>query len=274
MNDPTELLASFGARTNDLLRDAWQFTLSFSNIVTYGPVTWNQKGLDPIPFSRAMFRLEDELKSLSKSIMDAQDDPRVASLERLYGKVEPAFRVVFGEGKHELQLASDAISLYLAQQQVLIFVYTGRTSPVVRSRYQDIFLRQLASHTFVTHPFFTKESLDRAGTELKAYAKDFLQSLQRMYRTDVARIFRDYHALLVELHDALSSEPLRVPTTLASRLAGSLASETELHRTLSPRCARCPTSKCQSATRSSPSAMPTEAKSLSYTAGWRLLRLG
>ena len=214
MNNLTELLGSFGTRTNDLLRDTWRFTLSLSNIITYSPVTWNQKGLDPIPFSRAMFRLEDELKALSKSIMDAQDNQSVPALERLYQKVEPAFRVVLAEGKPEFQLAADAISLYLEQQQVLIFVYTGRTSPLVRSLSQDIFLRQLASHTFVTHPFLTKESLDRAGAELKAYARDFLRSLQRMYQTDVAQIFRDYHALLVDMHGTLCKEPIRVPTYL------------------------------------------------------------
>ena len=212
MTDLTDLLSSFGARTNGLLRDTWKFTLSLNNIVTYSPVAWNQKGLDPLPFSRAMFRLEDELKSLSRSIIDAQDNQSVPVLERLYEKVEPAFRVVFGDGKREFQLAADAISLYLEQQQVLLFTYTGRTSPVVRSSYQDIFLRQLASHTFVTHPFLTKESLDRAGTELRAYAKDFLQSLQRMYQTDIEGIFRNYHALLVEMHDTLSKEPIRVPT--------------------------------------------------------------
>lgn len=214
MGNLPDLLGSFGTRTNDLLRDTWKFTLSLNNIVTYSPVAWNQKGLDPIPFARAMFRLEDELKSLSMSIMDAQDNPCLPALERLYEKVQPAFRVVFGEGKREFQLAADAISLYLEQQQVLIFIYTGKTSPVVPSSYQDIFLRQLASHTFLTHPFLTKESLDRAGAELRAYARDFLQSLQRMYQTDVERIFRDYHALLVDMHGALCNEPMRVPTYL------------------------------------------------------------
>lgn len=214
MSNLQDRLGSFGVRTNDLLREAWRFTLSLSNIIPNSPVTWNQKGLDPIPFSRAMFRLEDELKCLSSCIVDAQEDPSVSTLERLYEKVEPAFRVVFGEGKPEFQVPADAISLYLEQQQVLIFVYTGKTSPAVRSLYQDIFLRQLASHTFVTHPFLTKESLDRAGAELKTYARDFLQSVQRMYQTDVERIFRDYHALLVDIHGALSKEALRVPMYL------------------------------------------------------------
>ncbi|HYA64150.1 MAG TPA: DUF815 domain-containing protein [Candidatus Sulfotelmatobacter sp.] len=212
MTTLTDLLSSFGTRTNDLLRDTWQFTLSLNNIVTYSPVTWNQKGLDQIPFSRAMFRLEDELKRLSTSIIDAQNNQDVAALERLYEKVEPAFRVVFGEEKREFQLAADAISLYLEQQQVLLFTYTGKTSPGVRSSYQDIFLRQLASRTLVTHPFLTKESLDRAGMELKAYARDFLQSLQRMYQTDIERIFRDYQTLLIDMHNTLCKEPLRVPT--------------------------------------------------------------
>lgn len=214
MRNLTDLLSGFGTRTNDLLRDTWKFTLSLNNIVTYSPVTWNQKGLDPIPFSRAMFRLEDELKSLSRSLLDAQDNQGVPALERLYEKVEPAFRVVFGTGEREFQLAADAISLYLEQQQVLIFTYTGRTSPLVRSAYQDIFFRQLASHTLVKHPFLTKEALDRAGTELRAYARDFLQSLQRMYQTDIEGIFRNYHALLVDMHDTLSKQPIRVPTYL------------------------------------------------------------
>ncbi|MBZ5718808.1 MAG: DUF815 domain-containing protein [Acidobacteriia bacterium] len=212
MQDLADVLSGFGTRTNDLLRDTWKFTLSLNNITTYSPVAWSHKGLDPIPFSRAMLRLEEELKSLSRSIMDAQDDRSVPALERLYEKVEPAFRVVLGEGKHEVQLAADAISLYLQQQQVLIFTYTKKTSQVVRSSYQDIFLRQLASHTLVKHPFLSKESLDRAGVELKAYAEDFLRSLQRMYQTDIEGIFRNYHALLVDMHDALSKHPLRVPT--------------------------------------------------------------
>jgi len=212
MRDLAEVLGGFGARTTDLLRDAWKFTLSLNNIITYSPVAWNYKGLDPIPFSRAMLRLEDELKSLSRSIVDAQDSRSVPALERLYEKVEPAFRVVLGDGKRESQLAADAISLYLEQQQVLIFTYTGKTSLVVRSSYQDIFLRQLASHTLVKHPFLSKESLDRAGVELKAYAEDFLRSLQRIYQTDIEGIFRNYHALLVDMHDALSEHPLRVPT--------------------------------------------------------------
>ena len=214
MSNLTDLLGSFGARTNDLLRDTWKFTLSLNNIVTYSPVSWNQKGLDLVPFSRAMFRLEEELKSLSKSIIDAQDNPSVAALELLYEKVEPAFRVVFDEREEKFRLAADAISLYLEQQQVLLFTYTGKTPAVVRSSYQDIFLRQLASHTLVTHPFLTKESMDRAGTEIKAYARDFLQALQRMYETDIEGVFRKYHSLLMEMHGVLSQEPLRVPMYL------------------------------------------------------------
>ena len=212
MKDLADVLSGFGTRTNDLLRDTWKFTLSLNNIITYSPVAWNHKGLDPMPFSRAMFRLEDELKSLSRSIMDAQDDGSVPALERLYEKVEPAFRVVFGGAGRESQVAADAISLYLEQQQVLLFTYTGKTSLVVRSSYQDIFLRQLASHTFVKHPFLSKESLDRAGVEVKAYAEDFLRSLQRIYQTDIEGIFRKYHALLVDLHGALCKHPIRVPT--------------------------------------------------------------
>ncbi len=211
MRDLADVLSGFGTRTNALLRDTWKFTLSLNNIIIYSPVTWNHKGLDPIPFSRAMLRLEDELKSLSRSIMEAQDSQSVPTLERLYEKVEPAFRVVFDEGKRECQLAADAISLYLEQQQVLIFTYTGKTPLVVRSSYQDIFLRQLASHTLVKHPFLSKESLDRAGVELRKYAEDFLRSLQRMYRTDVEGIFKNYHALLLNMHDALCNHPIRVP---------------------------------------------------------------
>src|SRR5208283_5383203 len=113
MRDLADVLGGFGTRINDLLRDTWKFTLSLNNIITYSPVTWNHKGLDLIPFSRAMLRLDDELKSLSRSIMDAQDNPSVPALERLYEKVEPAFRVIFDDGKRESQLASDAISLYL-----------------------------------------------------------------------------------------------------------------------------------------------------------------
>jgi len=212
MRDLADVLGGFGTRINDLLRDTWKFTLSLNNIITYSPVAWNHKGLDPIPFSRAMLRLEDELKSLSRSVVDAQDNRSVPALERLYEKVEPAFRVVLGDGKGEFQLAADAISLYLEQQQVLIFTYTGKTPLVVRSSYQDIFLRQLASYVLVKHPFLSKESLDRAGVEVKAYAKDFLRSLQRIYQTDIEGIFRKYHALLVDMHCALSQHPLRVPT--------------------------------------------------------------
>lgn len=212
MRDLADVLGGFGTRINDLLRDTWKFTLSLNNIITYSPVAWNHKGLDPIPFSRAMLRLEDELKALSRSVMDAQDNRSVAALERLYEKVEPAFRVVLGDGKREVQLAADAISLYLEQQQVLIFTYTGKTALVVRSSYQDIFLRQLASYVLVKHPFLSKESLDRAGVEVKAYAEDFLRSVQRIYQTDVEGLFRNYHALLVDMHCALSQHPIRVPT--------------------------------------------------------------
>lgn len=211
MSNLTELLDGFSARTNGLLRETWKFTISLNNIVTYSPVAWDQKGLDSIPFSRAMFRLEEELKSLAKSIIEVQDSPGIPALERLYEKVEPAFRVLFREADHRQQ-AVDSISLYLEQQQVLIFTYAARTSPSVRSCYQDIFLRQLAGHTFLTHPFLTKESLDRASPEITAYAKDFLQSLQRMYLTDIEGIFRNYHGLLVHLHEVLSRESIRVPT--------------------------------------------------------------
>ena len=107
MIDLADVLSGLGTRTNDLLRETWKFTLSLNNIVTYSPVTWNHKGLDLIPFSRPMLRLDDELKSLSKSIMDAQDNPSVPALERLYEKVEPAFRVVFDDGKRESHLVSD-----------------------------------------------------------------------------------------------------------------------------------------------------------------------
>ena len=214
MGNLANVLGGFGARANDLLRDTWKFTLSLNNVIPYSPVTWNYKMLDPIPFSRPMLRLEGELKALSKSIMDARDDPGVPALERLYEKVEPAFRVVFDERKNDF-LPADAISLYHEQQQVLIFTYTGRTSRFVRSSYQDIFLRQLASQTLMTHPFLTKESLDRAGVELKAYARDFLRSLQRMYRTDIEEIFQNYRALLIGMHRVLSREPIRVPTYAA-----------------------------------------------------------
>jgi hypothetical protein len=70
----------------------------------------------------------------------------------------------------------------------------------------------VASHVLAKHPFFSKESLDRAGGEVKAYAEDFLRSLQRIYETDVEKIFRTYQALLVDMHDALSKHPVRVPT--------------------------------------------------------------
>src|ERR1039457_3953224 len=117
MRDLADVLSGFGTRTNDLLRDTWKFTLSLNNIITYSPVAWNYKGLDPMPFSRAMLRLDDELKSLSRSIMDAKDDRSVPALERLYEKVEPAFRVVFDERKNEF-LPAGAISLYHEQQPV------------------------------------------------------------------------------------------------------------------------------------------------------------
>src|ERR1035441_2047836 len=200
MQDLADVLSGFGTRTNDLLRDTWKFTLSLNNIATYSPVAWNHKGLDPVPFSRAMLRLEDELKALSRSITDAQDNPSVTALERLYEKVEPAFRVVLSNGNRESQLAADAISLYLEQQQVLIFTYTGKTPLVVRSAYQDLFLRQLASCVLVKHPFLSKESLERAGVEIKAYAEDFLRALQRIYKTDIEGIFRNYRALRSEEH--------------------------------------------------------------------------
>ena len=211
MGNLADVLGRFGARANDLLRDTWKFTLSLNNLIPYSPVTWDYKRLDPIPFSRPMLRLEDELKSLSKAVMEARDNQSVPALERLYERVAPAFRVGFDKGKNDLQPA-DAITLYHEQQQVLIFTYTGRTSRIVRSSYQDIFLRQLASQTLTTHPFLTKESLDRAGVELKAYARDFLRSLQRMYRTDIEKIFRSYHALLVDIHKALCKEPVGIPT--------------------------------------------------------------
>jgi predicted AAA+ superfamily ATPase len=207
-----KVLNRFSTSTNTLLRDTWSFTLSLNNIVTYSPVTWTDKGLDQIPFTRAMLRLERELKSLSKSLVEAQESPELAALERLYEKVEPAFRVVLDERQRDFQPATDAITLYLEQQQVLLFTYTGRTSRVVKSAYQDIFLRQLAAHTLVMHPFLAKESLDRASAELKAYGREFLRSLQRMYQTDIEGIFRSYHALLVEIHNVLSVKPLRVAT--------------------------------------------------------------
>ena len=212
MSDLGDVLSGFGIRTNDLLRDTWKFTLSLNNIVTYSPVAWNHQGIDSMPFSRALLRLEDELKSLSRSILDAQDCGSVPALERLYEKVEPAFRVVLSRAEREFQLPADAISLYLEQQQVLIFTYTGKTPLVLRSSYQDIFLRQLASQTLVKHPFLSKESLDRAGVEVKAYAEDFLRSLQRIYQADIEWIFGKYQALLVDLHGALSRHPIRVPT--------------------------------------------------------------
>lgn len=211
MGNLGDVLSRFGTRTNDLLRDTWKFTLSLHNVIPTSPVTWHHKWLDPIPFSRPMLRLESELKSLSKSIRNAQDDQSLPALERLYGKVEPAFRVIFDEPGNEF-LPADAISLYLEQQQVLIFTYTGKTARSVRSSYQDIFLRQLASQTLTKHPFLAKESLDRASVELKAYARDFLRSLHRMYQTDIEEIFRNYRALLVDLHKALCEEPLRTPT--------------------------------------------------------------
>src|ERR1035437_1097778 len=214
MRDLADVLSGFGTRTNDLLRDTWKFTLSLNNLITSSQAAWNHKGLDPVPFSRAMLRLEDELKALSRSITDAQDNPSVTALERLYEKVEPAFRVVLGDGKREVQLAADAISLYLEQQQVLIFTYTGKTPLVVRSSYQDIFLRQLASYVLVKHPFLSKESLDRAGVEVKAYAEDFLRALQRIYKTDLEDVQREQ---ILTLRDADGS----AETELYRRLAVS-----------------------------------------------------
>jgi predicted AAA+ superfamily ATPase len=211
MGNLAEVLSTFGTRTKDLLRDTWQFNLSLNNIIVYSPVTWSYKGFDPIPFARPMLRLEEELKSLSKSIADARDNPSLATLERLYEKVEPAFKAAFDERKNDF-LPADAISLYLEQQQVLIFTYAGKTSRFVHSCYQDIFLRHVASQTLLTHPFLTKESLDRAGSELKAYARDFLRSLQRLYLTDIQEIFRKYHSLLVGMHGVLCKEPMNIPT--------------------------------------------------------------
>src|ERR1035441_96163 len=129
MGNLAEVLSEFGARANDLTRDTWKFTLSLNNVIPYSPVTWDYKRLDPIPFSRPMLRLGEASAGPSKSIMDARDHPGVPALERLYDKVEPAFRVVFDQRKNELQPA-DAISLYHEQQQVLIFTYTeiGRAS--------------------------------------------------------------------------------------------------------------------------------------------------
>jgi predicted AAA+ superfamily ATPase len=205
-------LSKFSARTNKLLCATWSFTLSLNNIVTYSPVTWTHKGLDQVPFSRAMLRLEMELRALSKCLAEAQKNSSLPVLERIYEKVDPAFRVVTQGRQTDFQPMSDAITLYLEQQQVLLFTYTGRTSQVVKSAYQDIFLRQLVTHTLVMHPFLAKESLDRASAELKAYAREFLRGLQRMFQADIESIFRDYHALLIDLHQALSREPLRVPT--------------------------------------------------------------
>jgi predicted AAA+ superfamily ATPase len=214
MANLNDALSNFAFRTNALLRDTWKFTISLNNIVTYSPVTWNQKGLDTIPFSRAMFRLEEELNSLSKTILDALEGQNIQSLEKLYERVTPVFRVMFGPSDHDVQLAADAISLYLEQQQVLLFTYTGKNSPTVCSCYHDIFFRQLAAHTFVTHPFLTKESLDHAGAELKEYAKEFLRALQLLYQSDVEAVFSKYASLLFEIHEALVKEPIRVPTYL------------------------------------------------------------
>src|ERR1035437_2511952 len=125
MGNLAEVLSEFGARANDLLRDTWKFTLSLNNLIPYSPVTWDYKRLDPIPFSRPMLRLEDELKALSKSIMDARDHPGVPALERLYEKVEPAFRVVFDQRKNELQPA-DGISLFYERQQARVLSFQVR----------------------------------------------------------------------------------------------------------------------------------------------------
>ena len=81
MRNLADVLSTFGTRANDLLRDTWQFTLSLSNLILYSPVTWNYKGFDPIPFARPMLRLEEELKSLSKRIVEARDNPSAPALE-------------------------------------------------------------------------------------------------------------------------------------------------------------------------------------------------
>jgi predicted AAA+ superfamily ATPase len=202
------VFGKLGTRTNALLRRTWGFTLSLNNLVTYSPVAWSDKGLDQVPFTRAMLRLETELAAVSKALADAQENPSTCTLEQLYGRVEPAFRVALDER----QVPTDAISLYMEQQQVLLFTYTGRTTRVVPSAFRDIFLRQLATHTFSTHPFLARESVENTGGELKAYARDFLRSLQRMYETDVEGIFREYRDLLLDLHQALCKQALRVPT--------------------------------------------------------------
>lgn len=223
MQTLNDSLTPLGMRTNVLLSEVWNFTISLNNLLSYSPVSWNTKGLDSIPFSRAMFRLEEELQALSSSILETEESPGIHSLEVLYEKVKPAFRVVYGAKTHDFQLAEDSISLYLAQQQILIFTYAGKTSPGVRSCYQDIFLRQLAAHTLVSHPFLSKESLGRAGAELQAYAREFLRALQRIYDTDVEDIFRRYQALLLDIHARLSTEPLRTPvyTGIAPRRIAS-----------------------------------------------------
>ncbi len=83
------MLSTFGTRTNDLLRDTWQFTLSLNNIIPYSPVTWNRKGFDPIPFARPMLQLEEELQSLSKRIAEALDNPGVPALEGCMRRLIP-----------------------------------------------------------------------------------------------------------------------------------------------------------------------------------------
>jgi len=211
MTNLAKVLGKLSVRTNALLRETWNFTLSINNIVTYSPVSWSSKGLDQVPFARALLRLDVELRALSKSLAETQEKLCVCELERLYERAEPAFRAML-DGDGDREMASDAISLYLEQQQVLLFTYAGRTTKSVGSAYQDIFLRQLVMQTLVTHPFLMKESLDRASAELKAYARDFLRALQRMYQVDVEALFRGYHALLIDLHNVLCKEPLRVTT--------------------------------------------------------------
>ena len=212
MSTSPDVLHAFSHRVHALLRQTWEFTLSLNNVVTYAPVSWHHKGLDEVPFSRAMIKLESELKELSEGLRAAQENFSLSALERLYPRVEPAFHVVFGPRERDAQLPADAISLYLEQQQVLLFTYSGRIAPRVRSCYQDIFFRQLTCHVLVTHPFLTRESLDRASDELKQYARDFLRAVQRMYETDVEHLFRTYSNLLLELHEVLTREHLRVPT--------------------------------------------------------------
>ncbi len=208
MSDLVKTLGKLSLRTNALLHETWNFTLSLNNIVTYSPVSWSYRGLDQVPFARALLRLETELRALMKSLAETQEKLCLCELERLYERVEPAFRAML-DGDGDRQTATDAISLYVEQQQVLLFTYAGRTTKSVASAYRDIFLRQLVTSTLVTHPFLSKESLERASAELKAYARDFLRALQRMYQVDVEGLFRAYGALLVDLNNVLCKEPLR-----------------------------------------------------------------